>query len=120
VLYLIGLQAKDGSLVSNAVRLASNGSRYVHCDGEAADATALSFNWISAESAANVVVQPADSDDIAEDQPASCSWTGKLRWVDGVGFRVRKTQDLCKAETKQVAIDDLGRITTKPRVREER
>ncbi|HYX69613.1 MAG TPA: hypothetical protein VE825_10805, partial [Terriglobales bacterium] len=120
VLYLVGLQVKDGKLVTNAVRLASNGTRYMHCGQEAADSTAVSFNWIPAESAANVVVQPGDSDQIEPPDPAPCSWSGKLRWADGVGFRVRKTRELCKAAAKDVTINDLGNIATKPRPPQDR
>ena len=120
VLYLVGLQVKDGKVVTNAVRLASNGTRYMHCGQEAADSTAIAFSWVPAESGANVVVQPGDSDQIEPPDPAPCSWAGKLRWVDGVGFRVRKLRDMCKALPKDVTINDLGNITTKPRVAEPR
>jgi hypothetical protein len=120
VLYLVGIQAKAGKLISNAVRLASNGTTCARCGQEPADSTALSFNWIPPEQAAFVVVQPQESAVWANgEEPApSCAWEGKLRWVDGIGFRVRKLRDLCKLATKDVSIDEQATISTKARVRD--
>jgi hypothetical protein len=118
VMYLIGMQVKDGNQVTNAVRLASEGTVYQHCAFEAADATALNFHWMAEESAATIRVQPQEASTV-EGETESCSWEGRLRWVDGVGFRIRKTRDLCGLAPRDVVIDDWGEITTKERVREQ-
>jgi hypothetical protein len=119
VVYLVGIEAKDGTLVSNAVRLASEGTTYMGCGFEGADSTAFSFRWIDAEHAASVRVQPQEESSMEEanrgDQPKSCSWEGKLRWVEGTGFRVRKIRDLCTIKPQDVVIDDRGTISAKPR-----
>jgi hypothetical protein len=117
VIYLIGLQAKDGNLVTNAVRLASESTTYMSCGFEGADATAVSFHWTSDENAATIRVQPQEGSP-AEGEDQACSWEGKLRWVDRVGFRVHKIRDLCTLAPKDVVIDDWGVITTKARLRE--
>lgn len=117
VIYLIGLQAKDGNLVTNAMRLASESTTYMSCGFEGADATAVNFHWTSDENAATIRVQPQEGSP-AEGEDQACSWEGKLRWVDRVGFRVRKIRDLCSLAPKDVVIDDWGAITTKARVRE--
>jgi hypothetical protein len=118
VMYLIGMQVKDGNLVTNAVRLASEGTVYQSCGFEAADATALNFHWMAEENAATIRVQPHEASTV-EGGTESCPWEGNLRWVDGVGFRVRKIRDLCGLAPTDVAIDDWGEITTKARVREQ-
>lgn len=118
VVYLIGLQAKAGKLVANAVRLASEGTTYRNCGFDAADATALNFHWMAGENAATIRVQPQEGSH-GEGEDEACAWEGKLRWVDGVGFRVRKIRDLCTLAPKDVVIDNWGAITTKARVREQ-
>ena len=118
VIYLIGMQVKDGHLVTSAVRLASEGTMYRSCGFEAADATALNFHWTANENAATIHVQPQEESP-ASGETESCPWEGKLRWVDSVGFRVRKIRDLCALAPEDVVIDDWGKITTKARVREQ-
>ena len=118
VMYLIGMQVKDGKLLTNAVRLASEGTVYQHCGFEAADATALNFHWMAEENTATIRVQPQEAS-TGEGETESCPWEGQLRWVDGVGFRVRKIRDLCGLAPRDVVIDDWGEITTKARVREQ-
>lgn len=120
VVYLVGIEAKDGKLVTNAVRLASEGTTYMGCGFEGADASAISFHWIDAEHAAGVRVQPQEESSMqaanrGDDQPKACSWEGKLRWVEGTGFRVRKVRDLCSLMPQDVVIDDRGKISAKPR-----
>ena len=117
VMYLIGMQVKDGKLLTNAVRLASEGTVYQQCGFEAADATALNFHWMTEENTATIRVQPQEASTV-EGGTESCPWEGKLRWVDGVGFRVHKIRDLCGLP-RDVVIDDWGEITTKARVREQ-
>ena len=116
VIYLIGLQAKGGNLVTNAVRLASESTTYMHCGFEGADATAVTFDWMTDENAATIRVQPQEGSP-GDGNNQACSWEGKLRWVDRLGFRVRKIRDLCTLAPKDVVIDDWGAITTKPRMR---
>jgi hypothetical protein len=120
IVYLVGIEAKDGTLVTNAVRLASEGTTYMGCGFEGADSTAVSFRWIEVEHGAIVRVQPQEESSMQEanrgdDQPKACSWEGKLRWVEGAGFRVRKNRDLCTLKAQDVVIDDHGAITAKPR-----
>ena len=89
----------------------------MNCGFEGADATAVNFRWISDENAATIRVQPQEGSPVEGDSQA-CSWEGKLRWVDRVGFRVRKIRDLCTLAPKDVVIDDWGVIRTKARLRE--
>jgi hypothetical protein len=119
VIYLIGMQVKDGNFLTNAVRLASEGTVYQNCGFEAADATALNFQWTAGENASTIRVQPQEASSSVEGETQSCPWEGKLLWVDGVGFRVRKIRDLCALAPQDVVIDDWGEITTKARVREQ-
>jgi hypothetical protein len=115
------VQLKVGTLVANAVRVASSGSKYAGCGQEAADSTATRFNWNPAEQSALVTIEPVEQTIMAngEDSPQQCTWEGRLRWVDGLGFRVRKLHDLCKAVAQDVSIDQQGNISTKPRQRDQ-
>lgn len=119
VVYLVGLQNNRGTLVGNAVRLASDASTYKGCGLDAVDPTAIAFSWVSADAGARVRVQSEEaSPDFNPDGPSPCVWEGRLRWVSGTGFSVRKIRDLCSVKARDVVIDDRGSISSRPRERQ--
>jgi len=92
--YWIGLEAVQGTVEANAVRLASTGTTYSHCNQWLADGTASLIQRKPGVPEATVHVQAQESPDIAENEPQACPWAGVLRWNPAAGFRVRKLRDL--------------------------
>jgi hypothetical protein len=93
--YWIGLEAVQGTVVANAVRLASTGTTYSHCNQWLADGTASLIQRKPGVAEATVHVQAQESPDIAENEPQACP----LRLASSgaprpKGFRVRKLRDL--------------------------
>jgi len=119
VLYWIGLEAANGTLITNSVRLASNDSEYAQCNRTFHDATVTSLHLV-ATSDAVIHVQPAFTEDaggqIEDDDHATCAWNGVLRWKPGSGFRVHKTADDCIAPLRDVTIGGDGSIQAKPHI----
>ncbi len=117
VLYWIGVEAVNGILVANGVRLASESTSYIHCGTSKNDGTATSVQQKPGIAEATVHVQPRElvsGIDLEADQGPSCSWTGLLRWKPGVGFRVQKTAQNCKTSGATVIISDEGRVSMRP------
>jgi len=117
VLYWVGVEAVNGDLVANGVRLASEATLYVHCGGEMHDGTATAVQQKPGFAEATVHVQPKELTSgigLEDDQKPSCSWTGLLRWKPGIGFRVQKTAQNCKASGATVIISNEGRVSVRP------
>jgi hypothetical protein len=115
VVYWVGLEAVNGSLASNSVRLASEGTVYGSCNQFIPDGTATSITRKPNLAEANLRIQPQQASANQDDSSALCAWTGSLHWKPGSGFRVRKLTDLCQSPDRDVKITDDGALTSKPR-----
>lgn len=120
VVYWIGVEAVNGKVVANAVRVASDGSTYGSCAADAHDGTAISIEQQGGMAAATVHVRPAVAPvDLAPPQPddaqipSGCVWVGALYWKQGSGFHVRKTEPDCDAGMPHVSISEDGQISVK-------
>jgi len=114
VVYWVGLEAVDGKIVSNAVRLASEGQQYFSC-GQWLDDTSTYYLQVKASLAeATIGVQPRPETVLEqrndEGHKAPCSWTGLLHWKPGNGFRVRKLAENCGEPSHETTISDDGNI----------
>jgi hypothetical protein len=121
VVYWVGLEAVDGKLVANAVRLAGESWVYGGCGQEYHEGTARFIRRKAAMAEATVGVQgrynPESSDAFPPDYPTegpNCVWTDFLHWKAGAGFRVRKLGEDCKAPHQEVKITDDGSIQVNP------
>jgi hypothetical protein len=121
VIYWVGLEAVDGKLVANAVRLAGEGWVYGGCGEEYMEGTARFIRRKPGMAEATVGLQgrynPESSDAFPPDYPTegpNCVWTDLLRWKAGAGFRVRKLGKDCKAPHQKVKITDDGSIQGGP------
>jgi hypothetical protein len=110
VVYWIGLESDGGKLVSNAVRLASEGQTLSGCNDFLDDATTSSLRVKPLTAEATVRVQPRTQAELEEGQPTACQWNGVLHWKPGAGFRVRKLSQDCKAAPRIITISDDGTI----------
>ena len=110
VVYWIGLEAGSGKLVTNAVRLASEGQRLSGCNDFLDDATATAIHIKASTAEATVRVQPRAQAVLEEGQAPSCQWSGVIHWKPGAGFRVRKVSEDCRAAPRAIAISDDGSI----------
>ena len=117
VIYWVGLEAVDGKLVANAVRLAGESWVYGGCGEEYWEGTARFIRRKAGIAEATVEVQgrynPESSDAFPPDYPTegpNCVWTDFLHWKAGAGFRVRKLGQDCKAPHREVKITDDGSI----------
>jgi hypothetical protein len=119
VVYWLGIELANGSLLANSVRLASEGTSYAGCGHDAEDGTATSIQRKPAAAEAIVRVQAQAAPAAAEDEPQPCPWTGVVHWKSGSGFRVRKTGELCKSPARNASITDDGVVTSKPRPKEQ-
>ena len=82
--YWIGLEAVQGTVVANAVRLASTGTTYSHCNQWLADGTASLIQRKPGVAEATVHVQAQESPDIAENVHSE-----RVHWeVFGAGFEL--------------------------------
>jgi hypothetical protein len=113
VVYWIGLEAVQGTLVANTVRLASTGTSYGSCNQWLADGTASLIQRTPGLAEATVHVQSQESPMVADNEPQACSWAGMLHWKRAAGFRVRKLRDLCDSPTQIVTISEDGVVTSK-------
>ena len=118
VVYWIGVEAVNGKLVSNAVRVASDGSTYGSCAADSHDGTAISIEPQGGMAAATVHVRPPDalvqsSSTGDSDVPSDCVWIGALYWKPATGFQVRKVDQDCDAGMPLVSISEDGQITVK-------
>lgn len=119
VVYWIGLEAVQGALVTNAVRLASTGTSYGGCNQWLADGSACLVQRKPGIADAAVHVQSQESPMVvAENEPQACLWAGVLHWKPAAGFRVRKLRDLCDSPSKIVMISEDGAVTSKDAPRE--
>lgn len=121
VIYWVGVEAVDGKLVANAVRLAGESWVYGGCGEEYFEGTARFIRRKAGVAEATVGVQgrynPESSDAFPPDYPAegpNCVWTDFLHWKAGAGFRVRKLGEDCKALHREVKITDDGSIQLNP------
>lgn len=121
VVYWVGLEAVDGKLVANAVRMASDGSITASCAQETHEGTAIAIEPQRGMAAATVHVQPSRSPDGPAEKPteeadaaSACVWIGGLYWKTATGFQVRKIDDDCEAGMPEVSISEEGQITVKP------
>jgi len=117
VIYWVGLEAVDGKLVANAVRLAGESWMYAGCGQEYWEGTARFIRRNAGMAEATVGVQgrynPESSNAFPPDYPTegpNCVWTDLLHWKAGAGFRVRKVAEDCKAPHREVKITDDGSI----------
>lgn len=111
VLYWIGLEAVDGRLVSNAVRLASDGFVYGGCGQEYREGTATSIRKKADIVEATLRVQGQFEYEYTNPYPTegpNCVWASLLHWKPGAGFRVRKLADNCKFAHQEVTITEDG------------
>jgi len=118
VIYWVGLEAVDGKLVANAVRLAGESWVYGGCGQEYREGTARFIRRKAGLAEATVGVQgrynPESSTAFPPDYPTegpNCVWTDLLHWKAGAGFRVRKLAEDCKALHQEVKISDDGFIS---------
>ena len=119
VIYWVGLEALDGKIVANAVRLAGESWMYAGCGQEYTEGTARSVRRKEGLAEATVEVQgpynPDSSTAFPPDYPTegpNCVWTDFLHWKAGAGFRVRKLGEDCKAPHENIKISDDGILTT--------
>ena len=119
VIYWVGLEALDGKIVANAVRLAGESWMYGGCGQEYTEGTARSVRRKEGLAEATVEVQgpynPDSSTAFPPDYPTegpNCVWTDFLHWKAGAGFRVRKVGEDCKAPHENIKISDDGILTT--------
>jgi hypothetical protein len=110
VAYWIGLESVGGNLVSNGVRLASEGQTISGCNDFLDDATSSSLSIKPLTAEATVRVQPRTQAQLEEDEPVACQWDGVVHWKAGAGFRVRKLSEDCKASARVISISDDGTI----------
>jgi hypothetical protein len=117
VIYWVGLEAVDGKLVANAVRLAGESWVYGGCGEEYMEGTARFIRRKAGIAEATVAVQgrynPESSSAFPPDYPTegpNCVWTDLLLWKAGAGFRVRKLAEDCKAPHREVKINDDGSL----------
>ena len=118
VVYWIGLEAVDGTIVANAVRVAGESWMYTGCGQEYREGTARSIRRKAGVAEATVGVQgpynPESSTAFPPDYPTegpNCVWTDFLHWKAGAGFRVRKVGEDCKAPHEDIKISDEGNLT---------
>jgi len=115
IVYWVGLEAVDGKLIANAVRLAGDSSVYGGCGHEFLEATASLIHKKTGSAEATVRVQgqfqPEYSDPYPTEGP-NCVWNGVLHWKAGAGFRVKKLGDDCKAPHHELKITEDGEIST--------
>jgi hypothetical protein len=121
VIYWVGLEAVDGKLVANAVRLAGESWVYGGCGEEYWEGTARFIRRKAGVAEATLGVQgrynPESSNAFPPDYPTegpNCVWTDLLHWKAGAGFRVRKLAEDCKAPHREVKITDDGSIQLNP------
>lgn len=110
VVYWIGLESVGGKLVSNGVRLASEGQTMSGCNDFLDDATSSSLSIKPLTAEATVRVQPRTQAQLEEGEPVACQWVGLVHWKAGAGFRVRKLSEDCKASPRVISISDDGTI----------
>jgi hypothetical protein len=110
VVYWIGLESVGGKLVSNGVRLASEGQTISGCHDFLDDATSSSLSIKPLTAEATVRVQPRTQAQLEEGEPVACQWDGVVHWKAGAGFRVRKLSEDCKASPRTISISDDGTI----------
>lgn len=113
VVYWIGLEAVKGTLVTNAVRLASTSTSYGGCGQWLADGSASLIQRKPGLAEATVHVQSQEPPMVAENEPQACPWAGVLHWKPAAGFRVRKLRDLCGSPIQIVMISGEGAVTSK-------
>jgi hypothetical protein len=116
VLYWVGIEAVDGQLMANAVRLATDGYVYGGCGAEYREGTATSVHKKSAVAEATLRVQGQFEYEYANPYPTdgpNCVWTSLLRWKPGAGFRARKLAEDCKSAHQEVTITEDGAIMGK-------
>lgn len=112
VVYWIGLEASSGKLVTNAVRIASEGQRLSGCNDFLDDATASAIRIKPATAEATIRVQPRTQAEMEQGEAVACQWNGVIHWKPGAGFRVRKVSEDCKAASRAIVISDDGSIST--------
>jgi hypothetical protein len=113
VVYWLGIEAVNGTVIANAVRLASDG--YVSGDfgNEYLDSTASAIKRKAGAAEAAVRVQGQFNPEYTSPYPngdADCVWDGALHWKAGMGFRVRKLKEDCQAAHLEVKITDEGKV----------
>ena len=118
VVYWVGMELVNGSLLTNSVRLASEGTSYGGCGQDLEDGTVTSIQRKPGSAEAAIRVQAQAAPMVAENEPQACPWNGLVHWKPGSGFRVRKTGELCNAPARNVSITDEGAVTSKPRPKE--
>jgi hypothetical protein len=121
LIYWVGLEAVDGKLVANAVRLAGESWVYGGCGEEYSEGTARFIKRKPGMAEATSEVQgrynPESSTAFPPDYPTegpNCVWTDLLHWKAGSGFRARKLGEDCKAPHREVKITDDGSISLSP------
>jgi hypothetical protein len=119
VVYWVGIEVVNGALVTNSVRLASEGTWYAGCGRDLEDGTAISVQRSSDVAEATIRVQPQEDPMAGENDPQPCAWNGSLHWKLGAGFRVRKLGELCKSVPRNVSITDDGSLTSKVRPKDQ-
>ena len=113
VVYWIGIEAVNGTVVANAVRVASDGYAYGNYGNEYLDSTASMIRRKASAAEATVRVQGQFNPEYESPYPsgeADCVWDGLLHWKAGSGFRVRKVKEDCQAQHLQVKITDEGTL----------
>jgi hypothetical protein len=115
VLYWIGLEATQGTVLTNAVRVASEASQFAQCGEELHDGTAISLERAPGLAEVTLRIRPQDRSfmENASDEKAGspCVWSGVLRWKAGSGFRIRKLAENCKESAADAKINDEGQIS---------
>jgi len=122
VVYWIGLEVVEGTIVANAVRLAGESWMYTGCGQEYREGTARFVRRKPGVAEATVGVQgpynPESSTAFPPDYPTegpNCLWTDFLHWKAGAGFRLRKVGEDCKAPHEDIKISDEGNLTVPAR-----
>jgi hypothetical protein len=114
IVYWVGLEAVDGKLLANAVRLAGDSSVYGGCGHEFLEATATLIRKKAGSAEATVRVQGQFQPEYSDPYPTEgphCVWNGVLHWKAGAGFRVRKLGEDCKVPHQELRITEDGEIS---------
>lgn len=117
VVYWVGLEAVDGKITANAVRLAGEDYAYEGYGSYFHESTATSVRQKAGTAEATARVQgPFDYEQTNSypTEEGNCVWDGLLHWKSGSGFRVRKLAEDCKAPHREVKIADDGSLQSLP------
>jgi hypothetical protein len=118
--YLVGLQEVGGTLVSDAVLVATDGRSHRECARWMAPATAVGMTIRTKPFRAVLDVEPERTvdehglDTVDDEQPAAdpCVVSVTLAWASGRGFAIEERKQTCGPRpARRVHIDDVGHLT---------